>query len=73
MKLYQTYKHNDTRQRDKYRILCYAFYGCSGHKNITYKGTIADWKNIAKGSWWNETISTDCIIHCTDGDIKISY
>ena len=22
MKLYQTYKHNDTRQRDKYRKVC---------------------------------------------------
>lgn len=35
-------------------------------------GTIADWKNIDKGSWWKDNVSTDCIIHCTDGDIKIS-
>ena len=48
-----------------------AFSGCSGLKNITYTGTIADWRNIDKGSWWNENISTDCIIHCTDGDIKL--
>ncbi len=50
----------------------YAFSGCSGLKNITYTGTIADWKNIAKGKWWKDNVSTDCIIHCTDGDIKIS-
>ena len=48
-----------------------AFSGCSGLKNITYTGTIADWKNIAKGAWWNDKVSTDCIIHCTDGDIKL--
>ena len=51
----------------------YAFEYCSGLKNITYKGTIADWKNIAKGGSWNYGVPTDCVIHCTDGDIKISY
>ena len=50
----------------------YAFSYCSKLKNITYRGTIADWRNIDKGSWWNDNVSTDCIIHCTDGDIKIS-
>ncbi|MDY4187414.1 MAG: leucine-rich repeat domain-containing protein, partial [Candidatus Borkfalkiaceae bacterium] len=49
-----------------------AFSGCSGLKNITYTGTIADWKNIDKGIWWNDNVSTDCIIHCADGDITIS-
>ena len=49
-----------------------AFSGCSGLKNITYTGTIANWKNIAKGGWWKDNVSTDCLIHCTDGDIKIS-
>ena len=49
----------------------YAFRDCSGLKNITYTGTIADWQNIDKGSWWNDNVSTDCVIHCTDGDIKL--
>ena len=49
-----------------------AFSGCSGLKNITYTGTIADWKNIAKVRSWNEKVPSTCIIHCTDGDIKIS-
>ena len=49
-----------------------AFYYCSGLKNITYKGTVKEWKNISKGSNWNYEVPTDCVIHCTDGDIKIS-
>ena len=49
-----------------------AFSDCSELKNITYTGTIADWKNIDKGSYWNNNVSTTCVIHCTDGDIKIS-
>ena len=50
----------------------WAFYNCSRLKNITYTGTIADWKNIAKGSTWNEKVPSTCVIHCTDGDITIS-
>ena len=48
-----------------------AFFNCSGLKNITYTGTIADWRNIDKGSLWKDNVSKDCIIHCTDGDIKL--
>ena len=48
-----------------------AFWGCRGLTSITYKGTIADWKNIAKGGGWKD-VPTTCVIHCTDGDIKIS-
>lgn len=42
---------------------------CSELKNITYKGTIAEWKNIAKGNRWY--YDSSCVIHCTDGDINI--
>ena len=48
------------------------FYKCSRLKSITYKGTIAEWKKIVKGNEWNSDMPVDCIIHCTDGDIKIS-
>ena len=48
-----------------------AFSYCSGLTSITYKGTIADWKNIDKGSRWNENVHRTCVIHCTDGDIKL--
>ena len=50
----------------------YAFYGCTGLTSITYKGTIVDWKNITKGYDWKYGVSSRCVIHCTDGDIKIS-
>ena len=47
----------------------YAFEGCSGLTSITYKGTIADWNNINKGSCWNENVPTTCVIHCIDGEV----
>lgn len=50
----------------------YAFYNCSGLKNITYKGTVKEWNNISKEGYWKDGVPTDCVIHCTDGDIKIS-
>ena len=48
-----------------------AFDGCSGLTSITYKGTIADWKKIDKRSDWNENVPRTCVIHCTNGDIKL--
>ena len=47
-----------------------AFTRCTNLKNITYKGTIVEWKNITKGSSWY--YNSSCIIHCTDGDIKVT-
>ena len=47
-----------------------AFYG-SRLMSITYKGTIADWKNIDKGFSWNSEVPRTCVIHCTDGNIGI--
>ena len=49
-----------------------AFGGCRNLISISFTGTIADWKNIDKGSYWNNSVPTTCVIHCTDGDIKIS-
>lgn len=49
----------------------YAFRDCSGLKNITYTGTIAEWKNITKETDWDYGAPTDCVIHCTDGNIKL--
>lgn len=46
-----------------------AFNGCTKLKNITYKGTIAEWKDINKWHGWNEEVPKSCKIHCTDGDI----
>ena len=49
-----------------------AFSDCSGLKNITYKGTVEEWEKITKGNDWKYKVPSTCIIHCTDGDIKIS-
>lgn len=48
-----------------------AFAECLKLKNITYNGTIVDWNNIDKGHNWNADVPTDCVVHCTDGDIKL--
>ena len=50
----------------------HAFNRCSRLKNITYKGTVKEWKKITKEGYWKNGVPTDCVIHCTDGDIKIS-
>ena len=49
----------------------YAFSGCSGLTSIEYKGTKAQWEAIEKGYNWNYEVPTTCVIHCTDGDIKL--
>ena len=50
----------------------YAFYYCSKLKNITFKGTMEEWNAIRKGSDWNFKVPSDCVIHCSDGDITIN-
>lgn len=45
-----------------------AFEGCSSLKSITFNGTKAQWKLIAKGSWWNKNTS-NYTIQCTDGKL----
>lgn len=54
-------------------MIDYTFYYCTNLTSITYKGTIAEWKKITKGRFWKDNVPTTCVIHCTDGDIKISY
>ena len=46
----------------------YAFYGCTGLKDITFIGTQDQWNAISKGSDWNYKTGF-YTIHCTDGDI----
>lgn len=48
-----------------------AFYYCSSLTNITYKGTIAEWKNIVKGYRWKRGVQSNCVIKCTDRNIKL--
>lgn len=53
------------------RIGLGAFNGCTKLKNIMYKGTIAEWKDISKWYGWKEEVPKSCTIHCTDGDIGL--
>ena len=55
------------------RIGAFAFGGCTGLTSVTYKGTIAEWENITKGYDWRYNVPSSCVIHCTDGDIKIFF
>ena len=47
----------------------YAFSGCNGLKNISYKGTKAQWGSIAKGNNRNYNTGNYTIV-CTDGKIE---
>ena len=46
-----------------------AFYGCSGLTSINFEGTKAQWNAITKGGNWNDGVTTDCTITCSDGTI----
>ena len=48
-----------------------AFQGCSGLTSINYDGTTTQWTLITKGGFWNGGVPSNCIVHCTDGDIAI--
>ena len=48
-----------------------AFGQCNGLTTITYKGTIAGWKNIVKGSAWKYDVPSGCIIKCVEGEVTI--
>ena len=52
--------------------ICYqAFYNCSGLTSINYDGTTTQWTLITKDSFWNGGVPSNCMVHCTDGDIAI--
>ena len=48
----------------------WAFCGCKFLTDITFQGTIAQWKKIELGNGWNDNIPAK-VVHCTDGDVKI--
>lgn len=46
----------------------WAFYACNNLKDITYKGTVVEWKKVGKA----ETFDSLVTIHCSDGDVRPS-
>ena len=49
-----------------------AFYNCSNLKGIYYEYPTSSWVQISKGQDWQNGVSSDCIIHCYGGTIKVS-
>lgn len=49
----------------------YAFYLCYGLTSITFNGTKVQWQAISKGNNWEYGVPSNCVVHCTDGDINI--
>ena len=46
----------------------WAFYSCSSLTSVTFEGTVAQWKAIRKGSYWNE-YSLFTKVVCSDGTV----
>ena len=47
-----------------------AFCGCKSLTDITFQGTIAQWKKITLRDSWKPNIPVT-VVHCTDGDVEI--
>lgn len=43
---------------------------CTSLTDITYRGTIEQWKSIDKGRWWKNNVPAN-VVHCSDGDTPI--
>lgn len=43
---------------------------CTSLTDITYRGTIEQWKSIDKGRLWNDKVPAT-VVHCSDGDTAI--
>ena len=52
-------------------ICKYAFSGCSSLTSVNYDGTTTQWVAITKDSNWKDGVPSNCMVHCTDGDIAI--
>lgn len=49
-----------------------AFRHCSNFNSINYDGSMAQWRDIEKGTDWKTYVPSTCIVHCTACDIPIS-
>ena len=47
-----------------------AFGYCSSLKTIMYKGTVAEWKAMSRGSYWKRG-ATSSTVYCTDGNVTV--
>lgn len=47
------------------------FGSCTSLTSIIFTGKMSQWESVNKGIGWNWFIPSDCVIHCTDGDLRI--
>ena len=47
-----------------------AFAYCSSLTSITFQGSMKEWNNIVKGSYW-KVHAPATVVHCTDGDVTL--
>lgn len=55
---------------NKNSIPNYAFSGCTSLTTIVFRGTVAEWNNLYKGSNWNKK-TPKLNVYCTDGIVVI--
>lgn len=48
----------------------YVFQNCTSLSSITYTGTMAQWAQVTKGTYWRRRVPAT-VVHCTDGDTPI--
>jgi len=48
-----------------------AFYTCSYLRSITFRGTVAQWNSISKGTDWNYRVPATEVI-CSDGSVSLN-
>ena len=49
------------------RIGYHTFHECDNFKEITYRGTVAQWRRVKKA----EAFNFDITVHCSDGDLQL--
>lgn len=48
----------------------YAFDDCDSLTSVTFKGTMAQWNAISKGSYWNNNTPFTEVV-CSDGTVSV--
>ena len=48
-----------------------AFQTCMSLTDINFNGTKMQWNVISKGRDWKFFVPSNCVVHCTDGDVAI--
>jgi len=55
------------------KIYASAFVACNNLATINFAGTKTQWNAVRKDSGWISRTSPVRVVHCTDGDVAITY